>query len=269
MTQKLELSDILEKYRENIESTINPYIEIKTKESKNLSLWQSKFGGFPYFPKGMDYPKDSQGRPMYLLAQINFSEIPRLEGFPEKGMLQFYISGNDMWGMSFEDQCKQDDFRVLYFPDVLEDKSCLVTDFGFLPEPQGCLPIEKQSSLTFTLKNAPLSVNDYQFEERILNIDPDLRLELFSTFQRVYGEYGDKLPSDGHKLGGYPFFTQYDPRGQKKNQGEKRVLLFQMDSDEKEAGIMWGDAGVANFFIPEEDLKNLDFSNVLYNWDCC
>ena len=33
--------------------------------------------------------------------------------------------------------------------------------------------------------------------------------------------------------------------------------------------VMWGDSGVGNFFINAEDLKRLDFSNVVYNWDCC
>ncbi|WP_427127321.1 DUF1963 domain-containing protein [Priestia megaterium] len=32
---------------------------------------------------------------------------------------------------------------------------------------------------------------------------------------------------------------------------------------------MFGDAGVANFFIKEKDLRNLNFRDVLYNWDCC
>ena len=32
--------------------------------------------------------------------------------------------------------------------------------------------------------------------------------------------------------------------------------------------IMWGDCGVCNFFINKDKLKNLDFSDVLYNWDC-
>jgi uncharacterized protein YwqG len=36
-----------------------------------------------------------------------------------------------------------------------------------------------------------------------------------------------------------------------------------------EANIMFGDAGVANFFIKEEDLRNRNFRDVLYNWDCC
>ena len=33
--------------------------------------------------------------------------------------------------------------------------------------------------------------------------------------------------------------------------------------------FMWGDAGTAQFFITEDALKNLDFSDILYNWDCC
>ena len=35
-----------------------------------------------------------------------------------------------------------------------------------------------------------------------------------------------------------------------------------------EYDIMWGDMGVANFFIEPNALKNLDFTNVLFNWDC-
>lgn len=45
------------------------------------------------------------------------------------------------------------------------------------------------------------------------------------------------------------------------------MLLLQIDTDDA-LNIMWGDAGVANFFIREKDLINLDFSNVVYNWDC-
>jgi len=29
-----------------------------------------------------------------------------------------------------------------------------------------------------------------------------------------------------------------------------------------------GDAGVLNFFINREKLKNKDFTEILYNWDC-
>jgi uncharacterized protein YwqG len=47
-------------------------------------------------------------------------------------------------------------------------------------------------------------------------------------------------------------------------------LLLQIDSSEAEADeICWGDVGVGNFFIRREDLRNRDFSKVLYTWDCC
>ncbi len=42
-----------------------------------------------------------------------------------------------------------------------------------------------------------------------------------------------------------------------------------MNWKEAEDYILWGDAGVGNFFINREDLKRRDFSKILYNWDCC
>ena len=77
-----------------------------------------------------------------------------------------------------------------------------------------------------------------------------------------------------HQLGGYPYFTQEDPRNGTAYE-DLDVLLFQMDSDMRtrdEGGgdlVMWGDCGVANFFINREALKKRDFSRVCYNWDCC
>lgn len=270
MLSKLEINlpDELLVYKKNIEATVKPFIEIKTKAKNNLLLWQSKFGGFPFFPKGLQYPKDSKGQAMFLLAQLNFDEIPKLDSFPEKGILQFYISGvHDVYGACFESPSKQDDFRVLYFSEVTEDETQLMTDFDFLSKPD-LLPIEKQSSLTFKLKHAPLSVADYQFETRILNLNPKSKYEFYKDYQKVYDEYEKLAPSEGHKIGGYPYFTQSDPREFDTYKDETYILLFQMDTDDR-ASIMWGDSGVANFFISEQDLENQNFSRVFYNWDCC
>lgn len=270
MNQKLEidLPNELLAYKDRIESTIKPFIEIKAEAKDNLHLWQSKFGGLPYFPKDLQYPTDSKGQAMFLLAQINFGETPKLVSFPEKGILQFYISnGSDFYGACFESLAKQDDFRVLYFPEVTEDDQFLVTKFDFLPKPD-MVPIDKQSSLTFTLKHAPLSVYDYQFEPAILNIDSKLKYELFENHKKIYEEHEKLFRSEGHKLGGYPYFTQNDPRELETYKSEEYMLLFQMDTD-NEAGIMWGDCGVANFFISQRDLESKNFSRVLYNWDCC
>ena len=69
-------------------------------------------------------------------------------------------------------------------------------------------------------------------------------------------------------MGGYPSFTQTDPRGDNDELRNKDVLLLQVDSDNAK-GIMWGDAGVAKFLISQADLEALDFSKVAFTWDCC
>jgi uncharacterized protein YwqG len=73
------------------------------------------------------------------------------------------------------------------------------------------------------------------------------------------------FPDEGHKIGGYAYFTQSDPRDEKEDRSDW-VLLLQMDSQGDD--ILWGDVGVGNFFIHPDDLKRKDFSKVLYNWDC-
>ena len=70
----------------------------------------------------------------------------------------------------------------------------------------------------------------------------------------------------GHKIGGYPDFAQYDPR---EDDDFHDTLLLQIESEWNEQySVMFGDAGVANFFINREDLAHCKFDDVLYNWDC-
>jgi len=105
-----------------------------------------------------------------------------------------------------------------------------------------------------------LSPSDYRFDKVIRNV-----LDLDDA---VVDELFEKLNSSGCKLGGYAHFTQDDPRDSIDNRDW--LLLLQIDSvTENGVEIMWGDVGVANFFIQAEDLNKRDFSRVLYNWDCC
>ncbi len=83
----------------------------------------------------------------------------------------------------------------------------------------------------------------------------------------------DELSNVGHWILGYPYFTQYDPREHTDQETSTYydTLVLQIDSEMLEGKdyILWGDCGVANFFINGEALKNKDFSKVIYNWDCC
>ena len=93
---------------------------------------------------------------------------------------------------------------------------------------------------------------------------------------KISGEFpAPKEKAPYHQMGGYPYFTQEDPRINAGELANLDVLLFQLDSEmlpRKQGGgdlVLWGDCGVCNFFINREALRRRDFSWVCYNWDCC
>lgn len=184
-------------------------------------------------------------------------------------MVQFFLALNDdVMGLDFDEPTSQKNFRVVYHKEVVKDESLLVNDFSYLPDyDEDFLPIDKELYLSFQLDIEGVSPSDFQFESMVGNI-PDKVVGKDSygdiTLMDVFCE---ELSNGGHKIGGYAHFTQEDPRGYDGQLQEYKILLFQMDSED-EKGIMWGDMGVGNFFIRKEDLERLDFSKVLYNWDC-
>ena len=208
-------------------------------------------------PKNLAYPRDRRGKFLHLLAQINFEECPNIEPFPQSGILQLYIGDDDLNGLDFANPLNQDGFRVLYLHQV--DKSNAQSDFGFLPEaeffPLGPSPY----SLAFVTQDMPVTIPDYRFEKAFGAIS-DLPADFLE-------EYHNRCSGSGHRIGGYPYFTQQNPRYDE-HYADKDILLLQIDTDEGN-NIMWGDCGVGGFFISSTDLKSRDFSSVLYNWDCC
>lgn len=128
-------------YRDSLLASARPCAAITLRPCETLTdtltPWQSKLGGLPYLPHEADYPHDSQGRPLYLLAQINCAEVPPLPDFPHRGMLQFFISPYatlvHLWGLDYHHPDRQDYFRVLYYPEVHTDPAAVQQDFAFLP----------------------------------------------------------------------------------------------------------------------------------------
>lgn len=262
---ELNLPDALEPYHEAVANTIKPYLKIDIKPGSS-KLWQSKFGGLPYLPQAINYPTNKQGEYLKLLAQLNFSEMPRLENFPTQGILQFYIDSNDpSYGFDYDAPTNQDDFRIIYFEKIVENVNNLVTEFNFLKEHEDS-PIRGEFNLSFTHYYSPIHTNDGTFNQYFPNFDDDGLLEIY---EKWYCQYF-WIRGNQHKLGGYPDFTQEDPRFNPEY--EDYILLLQIASDYGHHGegndICWGDAGIGNFFIKPSQLKRLDFSQVLYNWDC-
>jgi len=262
MVKSLEIPKELLNFKELIESTVKNSVVILP-DVRKTSLTESKFCGDPYFPNQMTYPKDENGEPMKLLAQINFSELPQLNEFPTSGLLQFYISADDdVYGIDFDEPAKQKNFKLIYHEQLNETD--LIEDFSFVTNDREIeFPIGKEAGMTFDLVVQPVSAFSVDFDIIEENIPLDQKIE-HENCNDLHELYIEKFVGEGHRIGGYPYFTQADPREKE----EHPILLLQIDSDDS-IDCMFGDVGVANFFISREDLLNRNFTNVLYNWDCC
>ena len=257
----------LQPFTNALEESRKPNLLIDGKIGKTTPL-QSKFGGEPYWLKADDYPTSQNGDPLRLLAQINFSEIEQsIPNFPTTGILQFFVAEDDVYGLNFEDGTNQDTFRIVYHEMIKLDQEKWQTDFPDF-ENRGYFPIEKESAIFFKVSDEIVAATDYRFNlitgvDQLLESGKD---EDYDAHDEMMEEYFKIASGQGSKLGGYPFFTQEDPRAYG-DYPTFDTLLLQIDTDD-DLNIMWGDAGVANFFIVSEDLKKRDFSKVLYNWDC-
>lgn len=268
----MHLPESLQTHRSLIEATLRPCLTVRAADGPAGPL-QSRVGGQPVLPSSFELPayqrtvpEEPSGKlsklvskvvgmapsegPLHFLAQLNFQEMPALEGFPEKGLLQFYISPRGLFGQDHKRPTAQDGFRVLYFEEPPQPPYLPLEN---LQTPKGFVLRDKATPLRFELAVMPLSASDYRFEA--WNFDD---CEAEDYFELVSGE--------GHRVGGYPGFTQEDPRGSRPDLQDYE-LLFQLDSD-PEMDLMWGDAGVANFFIRAEALRRRDFSDIMYSWDC-
>lgn len=247
----IHLPEKLQLYKEDIERTIKPVINIALQKAQEpIQPHLSKVGGIPYWPAEKRYPTTPDGKPLYLLAQINLSEVPHASGIlPQMGMLQFFLAEDDTYGMDFDDQTDQTLFRVVYHETT---DAHTLNDFSFLqPIEEFPFPYHREYRIRYELAEEPIGNAVYNFAD-ILDFEDDALEEL----------YFESFSAQGHKLGGYPFFTQEDPRDE---DTPFDVLLLQLDSDLE---MMWGDSGIANFFIRSDDLVRKDFSRVFYNWDC-
>ncbi|MBK8557101.1 MAG: DUF1963 domain-containing protein [Lewinellaceae bacterium] len=260
MALTFQLPADMEPFREQLLQTKRSFIRAEAGPEADTTPWQSKIGGIPYQTTETGWPESPDGTPLIFLAQLNFAEMPALAPFPEKGILQFFISDDDLYGMDFDDGENPDTFRVLFYPEpVMEPrklkKVASRTEIDLLPHhPEIAYPLQ------FRLEEEVVPMTDYQFYQ-----------QFGAGFFRQFGEqewgiantFGRAVRAEGHKVGGYAYFTQDDPR----NPEDPMLLLLQIDSDEK-MDLMWGDMGVGHFFIREKDLLNKDFSRVLYDWDC-
>lgn len=260
--------------------TINP--------EKKPGIFDSKFGGVPYWDESKEYPVDAAGDKMLLLAQVNLQGLERLSNqdgleLPSQGMLQFFCGADDCYGLDFDEADSQKSYRVIYHETiddtVTEEKvRALGVPVSTDENMEEFTPVFLPAVVDISVEELCLSFGDYRFEEMFRQLAQE-KYQVDTKDAALYKLLSDEdyntvteeVNFNGHWLLGYPFFTQEDPRGYTEELRRYDIMLFQMDSEmkDREDYVLWGDCGVGNFFISREDLKKREFGSTLYNWDCC
>lgn len=249
---------LLAPHRDKIKEAELPYIAIDVRAEAPADAAGSQIGGLAWWPASRAYPAKANGRPLYLLAQINFAEMPPLDPFPRTGLLQLFISDEDDFGMGTSSADGSSGFCCVYHPDLTGD---VLSDFTFLTAQRVTdyfalvKPLQARA-LTLRADRMPPDTFDYRFAQLLPDLDAD---------EAACEAYIDSQRATPLRMGGYSSFTQSDPR-EDPDWKDGTFLLFMAGTTD---GLMWGDAGIANFFIDEDDLRRRDFSRVSFYWDCC
>lgn len=258
----LELPTELESIRPLIENSLLPIYKLLP-FSKTTSLFDSKFSGSAYFPYNITYPKDIDGCQMAMLAQINFTQLNMELPFPKEGILQFFISPSIYRSkLPIEEHLFQHYFKVRYYPQVLPAEKLnydvpLNKKVEYEP-----FPIGNEMALLLTHTFEPVSAMDYRVERYLKK-----PLSYYSTIpndgKSIEDLYLEHYLGAEHKIGGYPYFIYDDTRKSSPFLRRFDTLLLQIVSNDAQ-NIMWGDSGIIKFFINEQKLMNLDFSDIYF-----
>lgn len=251
-----DLPDELAGHRGAISATERPIVAMASVEAAPEKAQASQLGGLPWWPTGERYPTAADGHtPLHLLLQLNLADIPNIGLLPNVGLLQFFIAADETYGCDFTHDDRAPGFGCVYHHDLARKAAELDPHVRLGPEFSPLDTPLAARSLLFSTATMTVDPTDYRFPKLLPAIfeDPEL-LEAYALWHA-------SVPL---RLGGYPSFVQEDPRTEaKRNLGD--VALLTLDTTD---GIMWGDAGAAQFMMRASDLARLDFSNVTYNWDC-
>lgn len=263
-----------------------------TEDAVHQDLFASKIGGVPYFPKDMPYPTNDDGVPLALLAQLNLSCIFKdaallhaceqdaaLKHLPKSGILSFFYDiTDDLMGLDLEKTGNGNGSTVHYFAEILPESALTQAPFEDLQariqadkvEDYGVLSIDQSVGLTASMKETLYELESESFDRPTVesfkaalehyreSLDDEDTEE--SVMMAIYDAVS--AANQGHAVGGYPNFTQFDPRNPEDNQ---QFLLLQIDSV---GDVLIGDCGSIQFFMTPKALEQRDFTRVLYDWAC-
>ncbi|MFN3195666.1 MAG: DUF1963 domain-containing protein [Chlorobiota bacterium] len=235
----------------DLEKLVKPLIRKATKlEIQPASILyensqlDSHFGGHPYFEKGEEWPKGSNGKNLDFIFQIFNS--PKLELPKSIELVQFFYNWEE-----FPWDTENDGWLVKIYKNVIIENTEFIAKPQDLNESKFC-KLEFKPTLTLPdWEGIDLIENDVSRLSCALNED-----EPWDSYDQIV----TKLIGEQNyqsQLGGYPKWVQGESTPKDK-EGNPMRLLFQIDSDDN-AGLMWGDVGLIYVFYDEQS-GNIEFS---------
>lgn len=225
----------------------------------------SRIGGRPY-GGGLPWPLGPGGRPMLFLGQIDFADLPPLEDFPARGLLQLFAAV-DAKGQPRDLETAE--HRTLrWFPDP-QGGAVLAPPPG-LPEARPPLSPRARLhglALGFTLDVHQPCPGTYPFETVFADLSgrlpegPETAARLDRLLEQAWQSCNSSPP---HWAGGHPCFVQTDPRPGEAPVRLDRVLLHLDCGDD----LCLGDSGMLNLMISQADLRDRRFDRAFCTWDC-
>jgi uncharacterized protein YwqG len=262
------LASFLERHRGAVEATRRPVVAFELEAMAADELLASKVGGAAWWPEGCAHPTSAKGEALVLLAQVDLAALPPSGlDLPKQGLLQFFFVPDWRFGEDRPDDQSPESLALARGHQVVyhADASGPAAPLPAATKRQLPLEVAGPLRMVFSVGSETMSREDWRFD-KLFPGGFDAALEQHCEPEGANPELAAEgmwecSDSDRHKLGGYPSFTQEDPRNR-----PELELLFQLVSDD---GVMWGDAGIGNFFITDADLAARDFSRVFYRCDCC
>ncbi|QDA59543.1 YwqG family protein [Hymenobacter jejuensis] len=252
---------------DSFESVVRNCIRLllTSEEEDLMPCGSSKIGGQPDLPPFITWPTEANGNPLSFIAQLNFSELSRLDKdqlLPKRGTLYFFYSAEqEAWGFDIKDK---DKFKVIFYDG----------DTAQLSRVEYPDALDKYSKYTpcFVTPQQEISILPYSyFEERMKFLsreEGDIYWDIMNEGEvnKILG-YADPIQNDmelecelvinGLYCGDSSGYDDPRAKGLEPNAINWRLLL-QVDSNE-DCEMMWGDSGRLYFWIREEDLRARNF----------
>lgn len=265
----------LSKHWDKFEPLLRNEIRIITSKSdtENKELGFSKIGGQPDLPKGVDWFKENNSKPLSFIAQINLKEIKSFDNddlLPDNGILYFFYSAEqEAWGFDPNDS---DKFMVYYTPETENiDRREFPSDLPKNSRFNECKLVFKTTVSLPSWDNEFVRKTLSEKEiHQYLNLPQDYAInKILGYANNIQNEMGleCQLVTNGLYCGDLSGYD--DPKVKELEKGANDwILLFQIDSEDEKTGMMWGDVGRLYFWIKKEVLKSKDFNKAWMILQC-